>query len=191
MSREGSWQGITPIKDQKIHSPGSDDGGATLRTESAGKISLHPKMLGKLIPLLDPEILELTISELKNFLDAAENLYVDSTLDGEAEVALSISEAQLQLLHLDTETEIDRDESSTNGVKNAVLLSGDILGSPDQGDLPQYGLLGSSASTSPTAVQDSRLFLNTNIPFSAFVCGVQGSGKSHTTACMIGKNSPS
>ncbi|KGO70397.1 hypothetical protein PITC_015100 [Penicillium italicum] len=32
---------------------------------------------------------------------------------------------------------------------------------------------------------DSRIMLNANIPFSAFVCGVQGSGKSHTTACMI------
>ncbi|KAJ5346243.1 hypothetical protein N7452_004247 [Penicillium brevicompactum] len=30
-----------------------------------------------------------------------------------------------------------------------------------------------------------RIMLNANIPFSAFVCGVQGSGKSHTTACMI------
>ncbi|KAF4767458.1 hypothetical protein HAV15_009680 [Penicillium sp. str.  len=32
---------------------------------------------------------------------------------------------------------------------------------------------------------DCRIMLNANIPFSAFVCGVQGSGKSHTTACMI------
>ncbi|KAI3226779.1 hypothetical protein DTO012A9_9299 [Penicillium roqueforti] len=32
---------------------------------------------------------------------------------------------------------------------------------------------------------DCRIMLNANIPFSAFICGVQGSGKSHTTACMI------
>ena len=31
----------------------------------------------------------------------------------------------------------------------------------------------------------SKLFLNTNLPFSAFVCGVQGSGKSHTTSCIL------
>ncbi|CAI7667581.1 unnamed protein product [Penicillium discolor] len=32
---------------------------------------------------------------------------------------------------------------------------------------------------------DCRIMLNANIPFCAFICGVQGSGKSHTTACMI------
>jgi len=31
----------------------------------------------------------------------------------------------------------------------------------------------------------SQLFLNTNVPFSAFICGVQGSGKSHTTSCLM------
>jgi hypothetical protein len=29
------------------------------------------------------------------------------------------------------------------------------------------------------------LFLNTNVPSSAFICGMQGSGKSHTTACIL------
>ncbi|KAH9209087.1 hypothetical protein DL95DRAFT_438120 [Leptodontidium sp. 2 PMI_412] len=72
-----------------------------------------------------------------------------------------------------------------NGIKNAVLFSADILGYPDADELPQYGLLGSSESTPSTAILDSRIFLNTNVPYSAFVCGVQGSGKSHTTACMI------
>jgi hypothetical protein len=29
------------------------------------------------------------------------------------------------------------------------------------------------------------LFLNTNVPFPAFICGVHGSGKSHTTTCVL------
>jgi DNA replication protein DnaC len=29
------------------------------------------------------------------------------------------------------------------------------------------------------------LFLNTNVHFSAFICGVQGSGKSHSTTCLL------
>lgn len=61
-----------------------------------------------------------------------------------------------------------------------------MLGYPGADELPQYGLLGSSEWTPSTAILDSRIFLNTNVPYSAFVCGVQGSGKSHTTACMIG-----
>lgn len=94
---------------------------------------------------------------------------------------------QLGLLNLPSSTEESGEEASIDSFKNAVLFSADMLGRPGlDGDLPQYGLLGSSDSISSTTVMDSRLFLNTNIPFSAFVCGVQGSGKSHTTACMIG-----
>ena len=32
---------------------------------------------------------------------------------------------------------------------------------------------------------DSRLFLNVYAPWSAFICGLQGSGKSHTLSCML------
>ncbi|KAL4789494.1 hypothetical protein BDV19DRAFT_383053 [Aspergillus venezuelensis] len=34
-------------------------------------------------------------------------------------------------------------------------------------------------------MSDARVILNTNVPFSAFICGLQGSGKSHTTSCII------
>ena len=94
---------------------------------------------------------------------------------------------QLNLLNLST-TEDRGEETSIGSYKNAVLFSAEVLRSPGlEDDLPQYGLLGSSDSTPSTTIMDSRLFLNTNVPFSAFVCGVQGSGKSHTTACMIVK----
>lgn len=33
--------------------------------------------------------------------------------------------------------------------------------------------------------QDNRLFVNMNAPWSAFICGSQGSGKSHTLSCML------
>jgi hypothetical protein len=95
---------------------------------------------------------------------------------------------QLGLLHFDPEIGESGVKERLSDVRNAVLFSADVLGDPCQDDIPQYGLLGSSGSTC-TTISDSRLFLNTNIPFSAFVCGVQGSGKSHTTACMIGKGS--
>ncbi|KAL9127250.1 MAG: hypothetical protein Q9217_003830 [Psora testacea] len=36
-----------------------------------------------------------------------------------------------------------------------------------------------------TQVGDKRLFINMNAPWSAFICGSQGSGKSHTLSCML------
>ncbi|TDL16631.1 hypothetical protein BD410DRAFT_615335 [Rickenella mellea] len=53
----------------------------------------------------------------------------------------------------------------------------------------QYGVLGSLLSVvdkdAEEKPQDPRLYINTNAPFSALVCGVQGAGKSHTVAAML------
>ncbi|KAG8898820.1 hypothetical protein FRB99_007129, partial [Tulasnella sp. 403] len=55
--------------------------------------------------------------------------------------------------------------------------------------IPQYGVLGSIISINDQSgaepFVDPRLYLNTNAPFSAVVCGVQGSGKSHTVGVML------
>ncbi|KAL9120238.1 MAG: hypothetical protein Q9187_003204, partial [Circinaria calcarea] len=40
-------------------------------------------------------------------------------------------------------------------------------------------------SVTPAGSIDPRLFLNVNTPWSAFICGSQGSGKSHTLSCML------
>lgn len=37
----------------------------------------------------------------------------------------------------------------------------------------------------PTADFDPRVFINISAPWSAFICGSQGSGKSHTLSCML------
>jgi len=56
----------------------------------------------------------------------------------------------------------------------------------------QYGVFGTITESrlpqTPTSMQNdefSRLYLNTNTPFSALVCGVQGSGKSHTVSVVL------
>ncbi|THV08692.1 hypothetical protein K435DRAFT_641639 [Dendrothele bispora CBS 962.96] len=53
----------------------------------------------------------------------------------------------------------------------------------------QYGLMGKVLSCYSKnkfeQFDDPRLYLNTNAPFSAVVCGVQGSGKSHTVSLML------
>ncbi|OBZ76986.1 hypothetical protein A0H81_03799 [Grifola frondosa] len=53
----------------------------------------------------------------------------------------------------------------------------------------QYGVLGSVLAIQENAdrmvPEDPRLYVNTNAPFSAVVCGVQGSGKSHTVSVLL------
>lgn len=49
--------------------------------------------------------------------------------------------------------------------------------------LQQYAVLGHDSSR-PGPIREPVL-LNTNSPWSAFLCGSQGSGKSHTLSCML------
>ncbi|KAJ7077010.1 hypothetical protein B0H15DRAFT_862818 [Mycena belliarum] len=44
-------------------------------------------------------------------------------------------------------------------------------------EFPSRGLLGTSAG--------DRIYVNTNAPSSAVICGIQGSGKSHTVSCLL------
>ncbi|KAF1354313.1 hypothetical protein EJ07DRAFT_132806 [Lizonia empirigonia] len=80
----------------------------------------------------------------------------------------------------------DTGDSQTNEwntqIRHAPLVSADIIFRDTQHILPQYGLMGLHDEAKDTR---SKLFLNTNIPFSIFLCGVQGSGKSHTTSCIL------
>lgn len=63
--------------------------------------------------------------------------------------------------------------------------------------LPQYGLLGlrtavyeetdddSDGSRNIRCPRDNLVYANVNAPWSTFICGSQGSGKSHTLSCML------
>ena len=58
------------------------------------------------------------------------------------------------------------------------------------GFFKQYALLGqslevSSGSDSAFDPMSVPVILNTDAPWSAFICGTQGSGKSHTLSCML------
>ena len=78
-----------------------------------------------------------------------------------------------------------------DSIGDAVIFSADVLKASDESLFPQYSLLGTrclagQSSLWPAWDNDRRLFHNTNIPFSAFICGLQGSGKSHTLSCILG-----
>ena len=79
-----------------------------------------------------------------------------------------------------------------DSIEDAVIFSANVLKTSDQSLFPQYSLLGTrclagQSSLWPASENDRRLFHNTNIPFSAFICGLQGSGKSHTLSCILGE----
>ncbi|KAJ5550121.1 hypothetical protein N7461_004819 [Penicillium sp. DV-2018c] len=51
---------------------------------------------------------------------------------------------------------------------------------------PQYGLLGlRNRSTGDTPQEEDLIYTNVSAPWSAFICGSQGSGKSHTLSCLL------
>jgi hypothetical protein len=93
-------------------------------------------------------------------------------------------ERQLQFLSI-------ADENSSSSDENPRSIEHSVLVSPTLEDMgnkmpSQFGLLGHLASQQSEDLVDPRVMLNTNTPFSAFICGLQGSGKSHTTSCIIG-----
>lgn len=86
---------------------------------------------------------------------------------------------------------IDQNQSSStsqssveHSIRQAPLLTANVIAEHYKDLIPQYGLLGSLLDEEEH-VTNPQLFVNTNVPFSAFICGVQGSGKSHTTSCIL------
>ena len=92
-----------------------------------------------------------------------------------------------------------RDQSSREATKTTPLFSGKVLDGSELGTFKQYGLLCKvvtsrqsqqlpAGSTKPEPCvfdYDPRIFLNVNAPWSTFICGSQGSGKSYTLSCML------
>ncbi|PIG79274.1 hypothetical protein AARAC_004273 [Aspergillus arachidicola] len=72
------------------------------------------------------------------------------------------------------------EDQDCTSVQNAVLISSTARAMPSQ-----FALMGGLRGQQSALPRDPRVMLNTNVPFSAFICGVQGTGKSHTTSCII------
>ena len=91
------------------------------------------------------------------------------------------------------------DNCSGEAAKTTPLFSGRVLDGSNLGTFNQYGLLCKAVatregkhlpeSTTPKLPHvfryDPRIFLNVNAPWSTFICGSQGSGKSYTLSCIL------
>ncbi|KAK8872624.1 hypothetical protein PGQ11_003138 [Apiospora arundinis] len=51
--------------------------------------------------------------------------------------------------------------------------------------IPQYGLIGIQVDAPDIPAKDKLVLANMNVPWSAFICGSQGAGKSHTLSCLL------
>eukprot|EP01138_Halocafeteria_seosinensis_P016207 gb/GECG01016537.1/.p1 GENE.gb/GECG01016537.1/~~gb/GECG01016537.1/.p1 ORF type:complete len:683 (+),score=80.82 gb/GECG01016537.1/:1-2049(+) len=68
-------------------------------------------------------------------------------------------------------------------VDKAPLFSRPVL-ERNRNSLLQYGVLGSLADQE-VPLASSRVYINTNVPFTGIICGVQGKGKSHTLSTIL------
>jgi hypothetical protein len=90
-------------------------------------------------------------------------------------------------------TDTDSESSETDDSQSQSCDTGDSesqsseSSDDSQPDAPfkQYGLLAGDINGPPSETRDPRIFYNVAAPSSTFICGSQGSGKSHTLSCLL------
>ncbi|KAF7433195.1 hypothetical protein PC9H_005144 [Pleurotus ostreatus] len=106
--------------------------------------------------------------------------------NGEPSSSASLQD-ELELLE-DCPKEIQSSKAHDTTTAPLIMRDAYIAGLKNNG-ATQYGVLGKTLTVRGPRAEDSfeddRLYVNTNAPFSAIVCGVQGSGKSHTVSVLL------
>lgn len=95
--------------------------------------------------------------------------------------------------HLSLLEENGENENATVEVLNAPLFTQSVrehtLGlskpEPEPTTYSQYGLLAGDINGPSSQNRDPRIFYNIAAPSSVFICGSQGSGKSHSLSCLL------
>jgi hypothetical protein len=101
---------------------------------------------------------------------------VAEPIDTMAEAAVRPMTAEDELLALDEVTG-NNAQAADHSIRTAPIFTRDALDVVGEGVLPQRALyarvLGQHSPGFPTNLMDPKLYINTNAPFSALVCGVQ------------------
>ena len=94
------------------------------------------------------------------------------------------SDREHELLARNTNLDLDGNPQDliTHDVVTAPLFSRAIMEAHRE-VFPQYGLFGTSNDVDDA--NDQRIYMNTNAPFATLICGVQGSGKSHSVSTIL------
>ncbi|KAL4241198.1 hypothetical protein ABKN59_000322 [Abortiporus biennis] len=129
----------------------------------------------------------LTLSERENLVRVESPLSsLTSSSDEGDEEELELLTPQGSCRDLDTRILREHEISTAPLVTRAAFVA-----AGGQKTFPQRGVLGQLLDydcpdpTSSNPSSTDRLYINTNAPFSTLVCGVQGSGKSHTVSLML------
>ena len=115
--------------------------------------------------------------ERKKFLQHFDGGNNSDSISGRLEEMRTAPLLSLAAKHAVDCTELDSDDSSAS-----TNSSSD---EPPEIVFPQYSLLGFQIGGHKHIAQHEPIMLNTNAPNSTFICGSQGSGKSHTLSCML------
>lgn len=101
--------------------------------------------------------------------------------------------SRLRPFHLDLLK--SNDERRGEEIENAPIFTADALGTVSATEpsslISQYGFLAGIfevleyGTTLHPSTRDPRVFFNVASPSSTFICGSQGSGKSHTLSCIL------
>lgn len=127
--------------------------------------------------------LNLAIYEMERLASAMDTIHID---DGELASYQSLLSSSGN-----SSTDSAQIDASAEELRIAPLIWWDVKKHLDRSTgtnsaLKQYAVLGHEPrSASDTKSGHRPLLLNTNAPWSAFLCGSQGSGKSHTLSCML------
>ncbi|KAI1746985.1 hypothetical protein F4782DRAFT_543880 [Xylaria castorea] len=93
---------------------------------------------------------------------------------------------QLSLLRQQTGTDELNEISTAPLFTYPILEHGRNIAAPTPtSPFSQYGLLAGDAQSLQTSSEDPRIFYNVATPSSVFICGSQGSGKSHSLSCIL------
>jgi hypothetical protein len=92
----------------------------------------------------------------------------------------------LQLLNHQSDVDEIHEIKTTPIFTEPVRKHGCSLGAGHEEKLfTQFGLLAGNATSADEPAEDPRIFYNVSAPSSIFICGSQGSGKSHSLSCLM------
>ncbi|CAH0024549.1 unnamed protein product [Clonostachys rhizophaga] len=109
--------------------------------------------------------------DIQRFLDYTTSSHLNSQVSASSDKRQCDAFANAPLFSLAAQTAAEELSCRTS---NAQLI-------------PQYGLIGTREDVDEltAAPEDQFIMANMNVPWSAFICGSQGAGKSHTLSCLL------
>lgn len=142
-------------------------------------------MAPQTIPTTDP-LTPPTSVEYLSSLGSSYDLAPPGAVDEDTQLDLHLAFIRRQSQTNDEFHEV----ASTPIFTPSVQRHADMINSASQSStFPQYALLGGNVeepdSHSEVRKTDPRIFQNVSAPSSTFICGSQGSGKSHTLSCIL------